>query len=93
MKYSDIELVDPVTDDMYQVQVKSSASARDFEKYKVAFGGGEFRKLFFVVHSPDKKLADIRSNKDDRVQVILPKRLSQMIVEQGLINWLLNKIR
>lgn len=91
MKYSDIELREPITGEMYQVQVKSSATARDLQKYKDAFAGGKYRKLFFVVHTPDRRLAT-SCTVDDSVEVILPGRLARIVVELGLVDWLLNKI-
>lgn len=93
MKFSDIELEEPITGEMYQVQVKSTANPRDLQEYTETFSGGKYRKLFFVVHTPDKKLAETPQPEDSPVQVILPRRLAEMVVELGLLNWLLNKIR
>jgi len=93
MKFSDIELEDPITGEMYQVQVKSTATPRDLKEYINTFGGGKYRRLFFVVHTPDKKLAETPQPKDSPMEIILPRRLSEMVVELGLLNWLLNKIR
>lgn len=93
MKYSDIELEDPINEEMYQVQVKSSASLRDFQEYSNRFVAGKYRKLFFVVHSPDAQLARTHQQKDSNVQLVLPKLLAEMVVDLGMLNWLLNKIR
>lgn len=93
MKYSDIELEEPITREMYQVQVKSAANRQDLQDYADTFDGEKYRKLFFVVHTPDRKLLETRMRSDSRVQVILPKRLGKMVVELGLLNWLLNKVR
>ena len=93
MKFSDIELEDPINDEIYQVQVKSAASFRDFHYYAQNFDTSKYRKLFFVVHTPDKKLSETQPNYENQVQLVLPKRLSQMIVDLGLVNWLMNKVR
>jgi hypothetical protein len=93
MKFSDIELEEPITGEMYQVQVKSAATPRDLRDYAETFGGGKYRKLFFVVHAPDRRLLETRMPADSPVQVILPKGLAEMVVELGLLNWLLNKVR
>ena len=92
MKFTDIELEEPITGDMYQVQVKSTATLRDLREYSDKFSGGKYRKLYFVVHTPDKKLAEIVQSDDSPVQIILPARLAEMVLELGLLNWLLNKI-
>jgi len=93
MKYVDMELVEPITEDKYQVQVKSRATVDEFEKYAQEFSHGIFRKLYFVVHSPDKTLAEFKNTKYEDIELILPKRLAKMIVEFGLTDWLLTKIK
>jgi len=93
MKFSDIELEEPITGEMYQVQVKSAATSRDLQAYTKAFDRERYRKLFFVVHTPDRKLLETHIPADSPVQLILPKRLAEMVVELGLLNWLLNKVR
>ncbi len=93
MKGSDIELEDPITGEMYQVQVKSTATPRDLQEYTDTFASGKYRRLFFVVHTPDKKLTETPQPEDSPVQIIPPRRLAEMVVELGLLNWLLNKTR
>ena len=82
MKYADLELEEPVTGERYQVQIKSSAGARDFAVYRDGFAAHGFRKLFFVVHSPHASLKECRSR--GSVELIPPERLSAMIVNAGL---------
>jgi hypothetical protein len=93
MKYADLELEEPVTGDLYQVQVKSAATVDDFEEYAQNFSPGSFRKLYFVVHSPTEKLANHQGVILENVELILPGRLAQMVVDFGLTDWLLKKIR
>lgn len=93
MKFSDIDLEEPITGDMYQVQVKSRATLREFQEYSNDFAGGKYRKLFFVVHSPDQKLADLNQTDTGRVEVFMPKRIAQMVVDLGMVTWLMNKIQ
>lgn len=92
MKYADIELEEPITNDLYQVQVKSAATLNDFEEYKQNFSHGSFRKLYFVVHSPDEKLF-VHQSVDENIELVLPNRLAQLVIEFGLTDWLLRKIR
>jgi hypothetical protein len=93
MKYVDMELMEPVTGDMYQVQVKSKATISDFEEYAQGFTHHIYRKLYFVVHSPDKHLTALQPDKYEEIELVLPKRLAKMVVEFGLTDWLLTKIR
>ena len=93
MKQADLELEETITGELYQVQVKSKASMNDFEHYANEFSNSGFRKLYFVVHSPEDSLLKYISNRDTDVELILPKRLATMVVDGGLINWVMEKIR
>jgi hypothetical protein len=91
MKYADLELEEPITMERYQVQIKSAADVGDFVRYRDQFESQGFRKLFFVVHTPSEKLAQQESS--SAVELILPIRLSAMVVDAGLVSWILTKIR
>jgi hypothetical protein len=91
MKYADLELEEPITAERYQVQIKSAADTADFVRYRDEFKGRGFRKLFFVVHSPTSTLANAESS--STVELVLPARLSAMVVDAGLVSWILAKIR
>ena len=41
MKYADLELEEPITEERYQVQIKSSAGAPDFKAYRDKFVDGD----------------------------------------------------
>ena len=94
MKYVDIELEEPVTGDLYQVQVKSTATVSDFEDYAKRFSQTDFRRLYFVVHSPQGDWSDYQGVASvDKVEPLLPGRLAEMVIEFGLLNWLMKKIK
>lgn len=103
MKFADLELEEPITGDAYQVQVKSSADLADFDEYAADFRSQQrrdFRRLYFVVHTPSPKLAACATRdgqrttqEDGLVELILPAQLSRMVVDAGLVNWVLDKIR
>ena len=92
MKFVDLELEDPLTNDKYQVQIESAASMKDFETYANQFGGAGYRKLYFVVHSPDAELANNQERSPD-IELILPDRLAEMAVSLGLVDWLMQHIK
>ena len=92
MKYVDLELEDPITHDQYQVQVKSHARVSDLKEYSDQFSAAGYRKLYFVVHTPDTKLLHYNPEKAN-VELLLPSRLAEMAVDLGLVNWLMSKIR
>lgn len=91
MKYVDLELEEPVTGDLYQVRVKSRATLSEFKEYANGFSTSAFRKLYFVVHSPIGDWSDCPRR--ENIELILPERLARMVIEFGLINWLVKKIR
>ena len=91
MKDVDLELEEPITGERYQVQIKSSAGAPEFLACRDDFAGHGYRKLFFVVHSPHPSLTSDLAN--ESVELIMPDRLGRMIVDAGLVTWILRKIR
>ncbi|MCX5643102.1 MAG: hypothetical protein NTZ17_00205 [Phycisphaerae bacterium] len=92
MKYSDLELEDPITRDQYQVQVKSAADLPEFRRYADQFAAGDYRKLYFVVHTPTEALTTTPVTNAD-VELLLPGRLAEMAIDLGLVNWLLHKLK
>jgi hypothetical protein len=91
MKSVDMELEEPITHELYQVQVKSDATIANFREYAEQFTEGDFRKLYFVVHNSEEKWANAPKYKN--VELILQEQLAQMVVDSGLVNWLLKRIR
>lgn len=92
MKSVDMELEEPITKDLYQVQVKSQASANDLKNYIKSFSSKNFRKLYFVVHSPDESLKKyvVRGK---NIELMLPEQLAIMVLNLGLLDWLMSKIK
>lgn len=92
MKFTDLELEDPITQDKYQVQIKSQATLKDFQDYVQDFNPQNHRKFYFVVHSPAKKLVAL-NELPPNVELVLPNRLSEMVVRLGLVDWLMSHIK
>ncbi len=49
----DLELREPITNDRYVVQVKSTAGLKDLNATSKQFSRKDYKRVFFVVHSPD----------------------------------------
>lgn len=88
MNYVDIVLEEPITGERYLVQVKSTATGKDFEEFISKSSGGGYTKLYFIVHSPAGDFA----NKPENVEVMLPNELARKVVDLGLTDWLMKKI-
>jgi hypothetical protein len=87
----DLELREPITQDRYVVQVKSSADLPDLERTVAEFSADDYRRIFFVVHSPSKTLenaVDLPSH----VEIVPPARLAELSLEAGLSGWIENKV-
>lgn len=92
MKSIDLELEEPITGDAYQVQVKSKANRAEFEGYCAEFSREGFRRLYFVVHSPSPDLAGAEFQTED-IELVLPRRLGELVVDHGLLGWLRDRVR
>lgn len=89
-KTIDIDLILPSTQERAFVQVKSHADKGVFADYAARFEelGDAYERMFFVYHSglEDPPAAQ------ERVSVIGPARLATMVIDAGLVNWLIEKV-
>lgn len=92
MKYVDLELEEPVTGELYQVQVKAQADVPTFQAYVDQFAGGAFRRLYFVVSQPTAGLAALAGRTGD-VELILPDQLAALVVDHGLTGWVQKRVQ
>ena len=86
-KTLDLALVLPSTGDRAFVQVKSKTKSTELADYiKKLDEMGHYDKMFFVFHSGE---AD---TDDDRVTVVGPEKLAEMVMDAGLVTWLIRKV-
>lgn len=90
-KAYDLELQEPIIGDRYVVQVKSRASLADLQATITQFSPETFRRIFFVVHSPDDALAGV-TYIPDHVEIVSPQRLGELAMDAGLVGWLEDKV-
>lgn len=86
-KTVDIELVLPSTGERAFVQVKSRTDQAQLNDYIGRLSHRDESRMFYVYHSSEAAL----SCEDPRVALIGPDRLSEMILNAGLFDWLLKK--
>jgi hypothetical protein len=89
-KAYDLELREPIANDRYVVQVKSRASLGDLRSTVSEFSGSDFRRVFFVVHSPERNIVTA-TGLPDHVEVVTPGRLAALALDAGLVGWLRDK--
>jgi hypothetical protein len=90
-KAYDLLLREPVTGNRSVVQVKSRASRGDLELTIASFSPSDFRRLFFVVHSPTDDLVGV-TDIPDHVEIVFPQRLGRLAMDAGLAGWLEDKV-
>jgi len=86
MNYADLELEEPVTGDLYRVQIKARADVAAFEACVDQFASRAFRKLYFVVHPPTPSLTAL-AGRTGNVELVLPDPLAALVVDHGLTGW------
>jgi hypothetical protein len=91
-KTIDIELLAPVTNERAVVQVKSESNLSTFLDYKERLKNmGDYEKIFFVTHTPSKDLqAYIDQKIEQDIQIWDAKKLSELSINAGLIEWIVN---
>lgn len=91
-KTIDMELVLPTTGEKAFIQVKSKTSQREFdEEYLEPFQEmSQFGRMFFVFHtSGDNGI----KCPDANVSIIGAEQFAEMVLDAGLISWLINKVK
>lgn len=90
-KSIDLDMFAPVTGRRAFVQVKSQANLSTLlatiEEFQEMEG---FDELFFVVHTPDSGIRNYKPN-DSNIHVLELHRLADLVVNAGLVQWLINK--
>ena len=87
----DLELVEPIMEDRYIVQVKSQAGLADVLSTAEQFPHPEYRRIFFVVHSPENSITNAKKI-PKHVEIVTPERLATMAADAGLAGWLEDKV-
>lgn len=90
-KAYDLELREPITGDRYVVQVKSRAGLADLMETINNFSAEDYRRIYFVVHTPANDLVD-STELPEHVEVMLPNLLARQAMDAGLAGWLEDKV-
>ena len=93
VKGYDLELREPITQNRYLVQVKSQASLKDLHESTGQFSAADYRRVFFVVHSPSEDL--VAASAQDipaHIDLVPPQRLAELVIDVGLSRWLEDKV-
>lgn len=87
----DLDLFSPVTQKRAFVQIKSSSNAETFKSYIKIFSEYEqYDEMYFVVHTAGDELKTICSDKTN-IHLMDLDRIADLVINAGLINWLITK--
>ena len=86
-KTLDIDLLLPSTGERAFVQVKSKTRSAELAEYVSELDEyGSYDRMFYVFHSGEAK------TDDERVTVVGPERMAELVVDAGLVDWLIRKV-
>ena len=86
-KTLDLDLMLPSTAERAFVQVKSQTTSAELAEYVAMLDEPSvYDRMFYVYHSGEA------STDDERVRVIGPEKLAELVVDAGLVNWLVRKV-
>ena len=85
----DIDLVLPSTGERAFVQIKSRTTSAELADYTAKLGerADLYGRMFYVYHSGEPAPLE-----DPRVTLVGPEELAAMVVEAGLVRWLIEKV-
>src|SRR6266571_266213 len=81
-KTLDLDLVLPSTGDRAFVQVKSNTTSAELGEYVGKIEEDVYDRMFYVYHSGEA------ATDHERVTVIGPEKLADLVLDAGLVNWL-----
>jgi hypothetical protein len=86
-KTLDLDLMLPSTGERAFVQVKSKTTSAELAEYVAQLDElGPYDRMFYVYHSGEAETTD------DRVIVISPEKLAELVLDAGLTTWLIRKV-
>lgn len=77
--------------DRYIVQVKSKAGLADLLSTARQLSHQEYRRICFVVHSPDNSITTA-TKLPQHVEIVTPERLARLATNAGLTAWIEEKV-
>lgn len=88
-KTVDLDIMLPSTQEHAFVQIKSKTTKAELADYVRQFEeAGHFDRMFYVYHSGKAEMVA----PDESITVIGPDRLAEMVVQAGLVDWVIQKV-
>ena len=68
------------------MQVRSKTTSQELAEYVAAIDDSPFNRMFYVFHSGEA------ATDDERVTIIGPEQLADLVMDAGLVGWLIRKV-
>lgn len=90
MKFIDMQYIEPISGNRYDVQVKSGADKKTFDTCVSNYENHQTSKFYFITFNPDKTLKGVVSD-NPKIEIFYGVKLAQLIFDLGLLDWVLRK--
>ncbi len=91
-KTLDLDLLSPIANERYWVQVKSRADMGIFNRFQEeTMGTDGYNRCYLVVHSPSANLT--KAYETDTHKLWLPDDIARLTVQYGLADWVIGKAK
>lgn len=90
MKFIDMQYIEPISGNRYDVQVKSGADKKTFDDCVTNYKNHQTNKFYFITFNPDKSLKEVVSN-NPKIEVLYGVKLAKLVFDLGLLDWVLRK--
>lgn len=89
-KTLDLDLISPISEERYCIQIKSKSNLKEFEEYQKRFEDMQgYSRFYYIVHSPSQDLQNKENT--DEFRLMFPEKISDLAIKYGLIDWILGK--
>lgn len=89
----DLALFSPITNENMAVQIKCRSGSAQFNDWRnIVSKMDQFDRFYYVVHTPLDNLKKYRADEEEKIDLLLSERLSELVVCYGLVDWLIRKV-
>ncbi|MBU4257271.1 hypothetical protein KKC04_02565 [Patescibacteria group bacterium] len=90
----DLALFSPITNENMAVQIRCRSGLTQFNDWRnIVSSMDQFDRFYYVVHTPLDNLRKYnRADEEEKIDLLLNERLSELVVCYGLVDWLIRKV-
>lgn len=89
----DLALFSPITNENMAVQIKCRSGLTQFNDWRnIVSSMDQFDRFYYIVHTPLDNLKKYKADEEEKIDLLLSERLSELVVCYGLVDWLIRKV-